>query len=361
MKIVADENIPLVDYYFGGLGEVVLKPGRAIQSIDLIDADVLLVRSVTQVNQTLLQNSKVKFVGSTTIGIDHMDTEWLQHAGIGFSTAKGCNAVAVVEYVLSVLAALQRDGLLLQKKLRAGVIGVGEIGTRVAEKLKLIGFDVLLHDPIRAENEKEFISVSLDHFVDLDFITLHTPLTVNGPYPTYHLIEKSFLSRQKAGCVLLNTSRGSVVDFSELKQHGAHLIWCFDVWENEPFIDLTVMQAAKIATPHIAGYSVQSKYRGIEMIYQAALADKRIPDLQVDPIVYPQKKLFFSDTANWRDVILQAYDPMITSQEMKQILLTDNKQFDHLRKYFPERYEMAYLSLQNEGLTTEDFQILTMS
>lgn len=344
MKIVADENIPLVEYYFQAYGEVLLKPGRDIQAEDVVNADILLVRSVTPVNQALLQNSTVTFVGSATIGCDHIDTNWLKQAGIQWAIAKGCNAVAVVEYVLSVVAALQRAGRLGEKKLRAGVIGVGDIGARVVSQLTLLGFDVLLHDPIRAAQDENFVSVPLTEFRDLDFISLHTPLTFYGEYPTYHMIAKKFFQQQKKNGILLNTSRGSVIDFSALKQYGSHLIWCLDVWENEPIIDLDILQATEIATPHIAGYSVQGKYRGIEMIYQAAVRQKIIPDLHIPPIVYPRKSLGFSEEKkSWQDILLQIYDPLITSREMKEALLHQTATFDDLRKGFVDRYETAYI------------------
>jgi erythronate-4-phosphate dehydrogenase len=345
MKIVADENIPLVDYYFGSCGQLILKPGRAITHDDLLDADILLVRSVTLVNRDLLHGTSVKFVGSTTTGADHMDTHWLNQADIHWSVATGCNRIAVVEYVISVIAALQKMNLLQQKNSRAGVIGVGAIGQQVAEKLKILGFDVLLCDPFRSMQEKNFTGVRLEDFTDLDFITLHTPLTYEGAYPTYHLIDKDFMQRQKKNCVLLNTGRGNVIHFTDLKEYGEELIWCLDVWENEPNIDLDVLQKALIATPHIAGYSVQSKYRGIEMIYQAALKHGVIAGQGVLPIIYPQYELpLIESLCDWRDVVLAIYNPLITTKHMQQELLKNKHGFDGLRKHFPDRHEFNFVN-----------------
>jgi erythronate-4-phosphate dehydrogenase len=350
MKIVADENIPLLDHYFGSHSELLLKPGRLITRDDLFDADILLVRSVTKVNELLLHNTPVKFVGSTTAGADHLDTEWLDHAGIAWDVAAGCNALAVSEYVICVIAALQKQGLLLQAKMRAGVVGVGNVGRLVVDKLQKLGFEVIQYDPLRAEHEENFASVSWDEMQDLDFISLHTPLTYQGAYPTHHLIEKSFLQRQKPGCVLLSAGRGEVVSFEDLKQYGKHLHWCLDVWENEPLIDLDVLVEALIATPHIAGYSVESKLRGIEMIYQIAIEKNVVPESTVLPVLSPEyenpvKKINMS---NWRDAVLQIYDPQETTTIMKKVLSEGLASFDYLRKNFPERHEFAcyHISLE---------------
>lgn len=347
MKIVADENIPLVDHYFSAYGDIVFKSGREIKRNDLMDADILLVRSVTEVNEKLLHGTTVKFVGSTTIGLDHIDTEWLDRAGIAWAIAKGCNATAVVEYVLCVIAALQNKGFLQKDNLRAAVIGVGNIGSQVVLELKKLGFDVLQCDPFRAEDDKNFLSTTLENIQDVDFISIHTPLSVGGRHPTYHLIEKNFIERQTSGSIFLNTSRGSVVNFSDLKQYGKHLHWCLDVWEHEPNIDLDILKSTLIATPHIAGYSIQSKYRGIEMIYHAALDKEIIQDKKIPSVPYPRKAITFGHpTANWRESVLQIYDPTKTSAQMKEVLLSHSDTFDNLRKHFVERYEFNFVDLE---------------
>lgn len=359
MKIVADENIPLVEYYFGAMNEIILKPGRLISNHDLMDADILLVRSVTPVNQALLVNTKIKFVGSATIGIDHVDTAWLEANGIIWSYAKGCNATAVVEYVVTLIAALQKQGFLLQKSKRAGVIGVGNIGAQVAEKLKILGFDVIQYDPLRALQNSNFISTALQDFSDLDFITLHTPLTMHGPYPTYHMIEKDFLTRQKQDCFLVNTGRGAAINFLDLKNYGKQLHWCLDVWEHEPHIDLAIVEKTLIATPHIAGYSVQSKYRSMEMLYQAALAAEIIKAEKINPLPYPHKKISLENSIiPWQEVLLKIFDPVSTSQNMKKVLSLQLDTFDNLRKNFQDRYEWDYVECKQLQLTSEDRVLL---
>lgn len=342
MKIVADENIPLVEYYFGTSGELLLKPGRHITRDDLFDADILLTRSVTRVNKLLLHDTPVKFVGSATAGADHLDIEWLNQAGIQWSIAAGCNADAVSEYVLCVIATLQKQGLLIQPSLRAGVVGVGHVGKRVAEKLAALGFEVVLCDPLRAMHEKDFPHVSLENFADLDLITLHTPLTKQGDFPTYRMIEKSFLQRQKKQAVLLNTARGEIISSEDLLLYGKHLHWCFDVWDNEPSINPDVLAAAMIATPHIAGYSRQAKIRGIDMIYQAAV-NKHIIPATVPSAAYDELVLNTEDCHDWRDVLLKIYNPITNTMQMKNALSNQLETFDSLRKHFPERYELAFV------------------
>lgn len=359
MKIVADENIPLLDHYFGDLGQLIVKPGRAITPADVRDADLLLVRSVTHVDKHLLENSSVKFVGSATTGADHLDTHWLDEAGIRWSIAEGCNSEAVAEYVVCVIAALQKMEYLLQRNLRAGVIGVGNIGKKVVDKLQALDFEVIVHDPLRAENEKNFISTPLEEFHDLDFISVHTPLTSQGPHPTLHMIDKNFLLRQKKESILLNAGRGAVINFADLKHSGQYLNWCLDVWEFEPKIDLEILGISLIATPHIAGYSVQAKYRGTEMLYHAACKLGVIPVYPKSEVIFPTKPLPSGHAlSDWQDVVLKIYDPRHTSQQMKEEMLSHHDTFDHLRKHFTERHEFAYVKVRDAHLSEDDVELL---
>lgn len=347
MKIIADQDIPFVKHYFDDADLIV---GRGLQQHQIKNADILLVRSITKVNEDLLGGTNVKFVASPTTGTDHFDITYLDKAGISWANAHGCNAIAVEEYVVCAIAALQKQGYLTGSHLRAGVIGVGNIGSRVVKKLELLGFTVLQCDPIRAEKENDFPHVPLETFSDLDFISLHTPLTRSGPYPTYHMIQRPFLERQKKNTILMNTGRGAVIDFNDLKLYGEYLIWCLDVWENEPFIDIEVLDRAMIATPHIAGYTVQSKYRGPKMIYDALVKRGIIPDKKVKPLNFPTQHITFDERpVDWRDVVLKVYNPMDTTALMKQTILEDDKvaTFDGLRKNFIDRYEFASVKIPN--------------
>jgi erythronate-4-phosphate dehydrogenase len=360
MKIVADENIPNLSTYFAEHHDLVLKPGRSICRNDIIDADVLIVRAVTAVNSDLLVNTNVRFVASVTSGCDHIDIDWLNSAGIKWYVAQGCNATAVAEYVVCVVAALQKDNYIAREKLRAAVVGVGRVGSLVAEYLKILGFDVLLCDPIRALNEPNFISTPLESLVDLDLISLHTPLTHTGEFATFQLIDKKILQQQKHNCVLINAGRGEVINFLELKEYGQHLYWCLDVWEHEPFIDIQVLQAALIATPHIAGYSLQSKIRGLEWAYQSLLQANLVTEQQVN-LSYPRVTInMLEDKLDWRDVVLKVYDPRETTQGMRNALIANANPstFDQLRKSFTERHEFSFITIANYSLALADAMLL---
>lgn len=362
MKIVADSHIPFTHEYFSQYGELILKPGRLISAEDVRDADILLVRSITHVNEAILKNSRVKFVGSVTAGADHLDTQWLDDSGIEWSVAAGFNAPPVADYVVSVIAALQHKQLLRQSNLKAAVIGVGVVGRLVVERLSLLGFDVTLCDPLRAKNEADFQHVPLNELSDFDLISLHVPLTRIGAYPTYHFIAKHFLQKQKPGCILLNASRGAVINSSDLLQYGTHLQWCFDVWEHEPKISKDVLEKSLIATPHIAGYSVQSKIRGIDMIYRIACDKNLIEALPISPTRMAKQQLTFNGASlHWQDIILGIFNPIVITDMMNTVLLPAPEYgpiFDEMRNQFNYRYEFAYTRVHGDAISMEDRTIL---
>ncbi|EKD69873.1 MAG: hypothetical protein ACD_46C00710G0002 [uncultured bacterium] len=362
MKIVAEQYIPHVEHYFGHYGELILKPGREITVSDVKDADILLVRAVTQVNENLLANSRVKYVGSVTAGADHLDTHWLDQAGIAWDVAAGFNAPPVADYVVSVIAALQRKKIVTQNKLKAAVIGVGHVGKLVTQHLQLLDMNVVTCDPIRAATEEKFSSVALENISDCDIITLHVPLTKSGEHPTYHFIDREFLSRQKPGCVLINASRGAVLDEQILLLHGTHLHWCLDVFEHEPTINQHILERALLATPHIAGYSVQGKIRGIDMIYRAACAKKIIEPMVDSPINMPRQTLRFAgENHHWQDMVLGVFNPIIMTSIMRTTLLSEEIHgplFDKMRHEFSYRHELAYTSVSGVVLPDADIRIL---
>ncbi|MCL4118335.1 UNVERIFIED_CONTAM: hypothetical protein GTU68_008592 [Idotea baltica] len=273
MRIIADENIPLLADFFSYFGEIVLVAGREISHDMLVNADILLVRSVTKVNKQLLEGTSIKFVGTCTIGTDHLDIDYLDERSIGWSNASGCNARSVVDYVLGCLLVLAEQ---TQSELQYkcfGIIGVGEVGSRLASVLVGLGFKVLLCDPPRAKKEgsKNFVEMS-SIISECDVISVHTPFISTGVYATHHLLHSSNLCNLKAGAWLINTSRGVVINNNDLRQ----LLLCrddlravLDVWESEPVIDVDLAGLCTLATPHIAGYSLEGKWQGTEQIYQA--------------------------------------------------------------------------------------------
>ena len=277
LEILADANIPCVEEAFGRLGTVRRMPGRDMDPSDVASADVLLVRSVTPVGPELLDDTDLRFVGSATIGTDHVDRAYLQARGIPFAHAPGSNADSVADYVVVALLLLaHRRGASLRDR-TVGIVGCGNIGGRLARRLPALGLEVLKNDPPRARAaEKEgrpHDFVPLDTVLDAaDIVTLHVPLEETGRDPTHHLVDAAFLERLQAGTWLLNTSRGRVVDGDALlaaRTRGAVGAAVLDVWEHEPTPDPALMEAVDLATPHIAGYAYDGKVRGTAMLYEA--------------------------------------------------------------------------------------------
>lgn len=273
VKILVDENMPYAQTLFSELGEVKAVPGRPIPEQELIDADALMVRSITKVNESLLGNTPVKFVGTATAGFDHIDTEWLSTANIGFSSAPGCNAIAVVEYVFSSLLLLaERDNFDLRDK-TVGIIGVGNVGGRLAARLSAWGVKTLLCDPPRAAKGDDELFVSFEDVLkQADVITFHTPLNMSGEYKTFHLMDETGLAKLRDGIILINASRGEVVDNKALLSvlnRGKKMSVILDVWEPEPDLDTALLALVDIGTPHIAGYTLEGKARGTTQVYEA--------------------------------------------------------------------------------------------
>lgn len=275
MLIVADENMPLLDEFFAGLGEIRRLPGRAMTAADVADADLLLVRSVTRVDAALLARAAPRFVGTATIGTDHVDTGWLAARGIPFAAAPGCNAVAVAEYVCTVLALhAARSGRELAGQC-LGVIGCGNVGRAVVPRAQALGLQVVVCDPLLPRDALPAGATLLDLDTLLaraDILTLHVPLTRGGDAPTWHLLDEA---RLRAGRwqLLVNTARGPVVDNAALdtllaREPSRRAV--LDVWEDEPAVPPALLSRCWLGTPHIAGYSVEGKWRGTEQVYRAA-------------------------------------------------------------------------------------------
>lgn len=275
MTIIVDAGIPYPSEIFGPFGEVVTLPAGNITSDRIRTADVLIVRSITRVDASLLNGSSIRFVGSATIGTDHVDLAFLEDNEIRFEYAPGCNAQAVVEYVLAALSAVSADKKEDLSPKTVGIVGYGAIGSRLATYLEGLGIRTLRCDPPRADRgEKGFISFQ-DLAEQSDIVTLHCPLSRTGDHPTHHFINSESLSYFKPGAWLINSARGAIVDGEALSHAidagriGAAVL---DVWENEPLPDPSLIHRCDIATPHIAGYSWQGKMNGARMI-AAALAD----------------------------------------------------------------------------------------
>lgn len=377
MRIVIDENIPAAEV-FARHGELSVLPGRSLSAADVRDADALIVRSITRVNAELLEGSKVKFVGTCTIGTDHLDLDWLQQQDIGWSNAPGCNARSVVEYVLAALRllAVRRQAVLARRSF--GIVGAGEVGQRLANVFTRLGWQVLLCDPPREAGGKApgvaglpgQLFVGLDELLArCDVICVHTPLTETGDWPTCHLLGAEQLASLQAGAWLINAGRGPVIDNAallQLLQQRPHLAVVLDVWEHEPLVDPQLAALCELATPHIAGYSQDGKIRGTEMIYQAFCRHFALE--QGLPVQYPLAEitgLAVSELLSAEQLLQRLtglfYEPLIDDAALRATLLLEPEArklaFDRLRKKYPVRREMQTTCLHLPVGSTELQQV----
>jgi erythronate-4-phosphate dehydrogenase len=273
LNIVVNKNTPSVIEVFSHLGSV-----TALETVDVTreavrNADILVVRSETKVNRDLLEGSSVRFVGTVTIGTDHVDEAYLASKGITFASAPGSNSNSVAEYLAAALLTWSRRmGESLHGK-TIGIVGVGNVGSKVLRVVKALGMKPLLNDPPLARTTGDAKYRPLDELMQADFVTVHVPLTKSGEDATYHLFDEARIGKMKHGSVLMNASRGAVVDGKALSHALAskHLSTAFlDVWEGEPAIDTQLLSQVMIGTPHIAGYSLDGKLNACRMVYEAA-------------------------------------------------------------------------------------------
>lgn len=366
MKILVDENIPQVKEAFSQFGEVKLTHGRYISNEMLKETDILVVRSITNVNEELLADTNVKFVGTATIGTDHIDKEYLKSRNIYFADAAGCNSFSVAEYVIAALT----DQFTKKKKTfedkKIGIIGFGNIGTKVTRFAKALGFETINNDPPleRKLGSGEF--GDLEDALNCDVVTFHVPLNKSGIDKTYHLLNEENFGHIKSGALLINTSRGPVVKNSSLKkqlQDGNDIDIVLDVFENEPNIDLDLLTMTDIGTAHIAGYSLEGKLNGTYFIYKKLCEQFNI-DAKWQP-VYPEISESIIEIDSRQEIIeilfeicKRIYDINFDSQLLKKSAIEKveepGKYFDHLRKTYRVRREFnnytIKLSLPDERL-----------
>jgi erythronate-4-phosphate dehydrogenase len=354
MKIIADTNIPFVKECFASMGEVVLVPGRQMTAQIVRDADALLVRSVTPVNTALIEGSRVKFVATATIGFDHVDRAYLDSHGIGFASAPGSNANSVGEYIVAAMHVIaMKKGFKLEGK-SLGIVGVGNVGSRVAKKAQALGMKVVLNDPPLARQSGDAKYRRLEELFSCDFITFHVPLNKGGQDNTYHLVNEKLFASFKPGIVFINSSRGAVMETAAVKgtiRTGKLSACILDVWENEPNIDAELLSMVDIATPHIAGYSYDGKVAGMIMIYEAFcrhfgtrpvhtiedfLPAPLVPKLDIDGRSEPEQAIV-------HNTVKKLYDIMADDAGTRKILSLpkeeQGKHFDKLRKDYPIRRE----------------------
>jgi erythronate-4-phosphate dehydrogenase len=351
VHILADENIPAVEHYAGASATVSRFSGRELGAEQLSGVDVLLVRSVTSVNEELLKGSNLRFVGTATSGIDHIDRDYLQQLGIGFSYAPGSNANSVVEYVLAAIAA---SGDHLERTLSGapvGIVGYGVIGKAVAARLRALDVQFRVYDPWLDTADIKH-ATSLSGILECGVITLHAELTRKQPWPSYHLLAEAELAEIPTDSLLINASRGEVLDnvaLSALLARGVGPDTVLDVWEGEPQIDSALLRQVEFGTPHIAGYSLDGKLLATQMLLEAMAGHLKLP--WIDPgsaagtapaLLVPEDA---STAALLRAVVNQRYDIHSDDSALRTATLGANPAaaaggFDQLRRNYPERREI---------------------
>jgi erythronate-4-phosphate dehydrogenase len=368
LTIVADENIPFASEAFGTLGDVRLLHGRRITPADLADADLLFVRSITRVDAALLKGTRVRFVATATAGIDHVTVPDLRELGIAFYAAHGCNANAVAEYMVAAwLTVARRTGTSL-RGMRVGVVGVGHVGSRVVEKARALGMVPVLNDPPRARDTGDTAFVPLTALLECDIVTCHTPLTIDGPDPTYRLINESFLARLRRGTWFCNAGRGETVDEVALRglmARGTLGAVVLDVWDHEPEIDADLLGAVTLGTPHVAGYSLEGKLNGTHMVYDAACrflgqepswdaaAAYPVPDV---PLLHVEARER-PDEDVLAEVVSRIYPVARDDAALRRCLAMApqdrGREFDRQRKTYPTRREYRRTSVHADGASPE--------
>lgn len=351
LRIVADSNLPGVETVFSPWGEVRRVEGRTLQREQLLEADVLLVRSVTRVDRALLEGTPVRFVGSGTAGLDHVDREFLQARGIGFAAAPGANANAVVEYVLAVIGAVDDFAERLLNGGRVGIVGCGHVGHTLAARLDALGIANCQYDPWLAE-EGLPTPGSLAEVLACDVISLHCELTRQAPWPSYHLLDAACLAALTPQQLLINASRGAVVDNRALaaRLRAAEAPRAvLDVWEAEPRVDAALLERLALGTPHIAGYSLDAKWAATRLLADALAEFLGRAGAMAGALPSPEAIELPGHLAGaglWRALLGSRYDPREDDRALRALVSTAEPAqvpsgFDALRRHYRERRELA--------------------
>ena len=374
MKIIADANLKDIEVYFSQFGELHLLAGREINAQTIADADALLIRSVTNVDKALLEQSNVKFVGTATSGTDHIDQAYLANNDIIFAHAHGSNAQAVADYCLSALIGFSKIITLEEKKSRVGIVGLGAVGSALARLLKSIDIDVLAYDPLLTEEQRriaislgvEFTAVIEDVF-DQEAVSIHTPLSFDGKYPTSNMVDLALLARLPNAAVLINASRGEVIEENELLaflESRPDVFSILDVWINEPDINLDLMALTTIATPHIAGYSRRAKTLATKMLAESFnelmwAGEGHFPNLEEStPVKLVLKNTILASVETAVSCALPIEDWSVDFK--RQITGSENRggAFDKFRKTMINRYEFSDFEIAVPQLNSQKLAIL---
>jgi erythronate-4-phosphate dehydrogenase len=364
LKVIADDKIPYLKGILEPYVNITYLPGSQIDRSRIADTDSIIIRTRTKCNSDLLEGTSVRFIATATIGYDHIDTEWCEKNNIRWTNAPGCNSSSVQQYVTAALLRISGESGFKLREKTIGIIGVGNVGSKVRKVAEAFGMRVLLNDPPRERKEGKGDFVTFEQIIsEADIITLHVPLNMEGEDRTYHMFNREVLTRMRKGIWLINTSRGEVVSTEALKDAlseerlGGAVI---DVWEKEPEIDIPLMHMSFIATPHIAGYSADGKANGtaiavnslseefnlpIKGWYPSEIPDTAEPELTIECDGRDPEEIA-------RRAVLHSYN--ILEDDIR--LRFDPSMFEKEREHYPVRREFPYYKvyLKDAGEGTSD-------
>lgn len=363
MKLIVDDKIPFIRGVLEPFFNIEYMEGSDIRNKHLIDVDGLIIRTRTKCNKSLLEGSGVKAIATATIGFDHIDTNYCEQKNIKWFNASGCNSSSVKQYIASTLVFLaKKHGFSLEDR-TIGIIGVGNVGRKVLRITESLGMRVVLNDPPRQRAENSCAFISMEGILrETDIITLHVPLNYEGEDKTYHMVDAEFLDKVNPGTVIINTSRGEVVDNNALKyslKNGNVTGAVLDVWENEPDIDQSLLNLVDLATPHIAGYSQDGKANGTAMSVDAICNFFNIPFTGWYPESVPlpsDNKIIVDCNGKNNTEILSECMINTYNVETDDIMLRQNiRNFEKNRGNYPVRreygsYEVKLLNAGDEEI-----------
>jgi erythronate-4-phosphate dehydrogenase len=354
MRILADASLPGLDHAFPKPFILSRYSNTDELSILLDGQDILLCRAALKVNSDLLKKHQLQYVATASSGTDHLDHYFLKSQKIQIVDAKGSNASSVADYVISCLAYLEQHDLI--GGMQAGIIGMGKVGNKVYSRLKAADFQIMNYDPLKAMREEQFASCELENLYESDLLCIHAELHSHLPYPSANLIDDVFLARLKPGCVIINAARGGIVNEKALLNTRQSLLYCTDVYLDEPAINKHIVDRATLCTPHIAGHSIEAKWTAVAMISEQLHQLLHLPLPELALAAKPQDLYLPKDTS-WQEQILSLYNPIEETLQLKKA--QDKKAtFLNLRKNHQQRHDFSlYADLISDRQTRTLFGI----
>jgi erythronate-4-phosphate dehydrogenase len=341
MNILADASLPgLIEAFPAPFKLTLYRNNKELSNL-LEHQDMLLCRAHLKVNHRLLKNHQLQHVATASSGSDNLDHEYLQSHNITAMDAKGCNAVSVADYVISCLSYLDKMHLMQGNKL--GIIGLGHVGLTVFKRVQAAGFELFCFDPPKDEQDEHFDSCTQEELYDCDILCIHSELHTRPPHASANLVNEYFLSLLKPGCIIINAARGGIVDENALLNKADSLIYCTDVYLNEPRVNKKIIELSTLCTPHIAGHSLEAKYSAVSIISKKIHQHLGLPlPVYARPISPP--KITVTDQQSWQEIALTIYNPVDDTQRLKQAKDLETA-FVQMRKQHINRHDFyTYLA-----------------